>query len=184
MSADLEQRMAKVEETMLRLVPLLELMITRIPPVIQKQWLVQRMEEKHYLTWGDLNTDTAFTAMFPYAQRFYYHANQMAMIRGWKRAKVAGQLYFYTDGFDIEAVRKKAKWRNYRPTDPRFMQYLVKEVILPAGGPVNILDYLRGAYPGRPDGWHNEAIDSLAAFINRGGYRIDHEGDIFTKRGG
>lgn len=183
MSAAIEQRMAQIEETMLRFTPLLDLMATRIPPVIQKQWLAQRMEEKHYLTWGDLYMDAAFAMMFPYPSRFYHHANQMAAIRGWKRAKIERQLYFYIDGFDIEAVRKKAKWRNYKPSDPKFMEYLVREVILPAGESVNILEHLRGVYPGRGDNWHNGVIDSLAAFIKRGGYKIDYQGDIFTKRG-
>jgi hypothetical protein len=105
----------------------------------------------------------------------------MAVIRGWKKAKVEGLVYYYTDGFDIEAVRKKAKWRNYRPSDPKFMESLVKEVILAAEGSVNILDYLRTAYPARSDTWHNDVIDSLAAFIKRGGYHIDQKGDIFSK---
>ena len=183
MSADLEQRMTRIEDTMLRLSPLLDMMATRIPPVIQKQWLVQKMEENRYLTWGDLCMDPAFTMMFPYPSRFYHHVNQMAGIRGWTRAKIERQLYYYIDGFDIEAVRKKAKWRNYRPSDPKFMEYLVREVIMPAKDSVNILDYLRGVYQGRGDNWHNSVIDSLAAFIKRGGYKIDCQGDIFKRVG-
>jgi hypothetical protein len=106
----------------------------------------------------------------------------MARMRGWKIAKVERCMYYYDDSFDIEAVRKKVKWRNYRPNDPKFSEYLVKEVILPAEGPVNILDCLRDAYSNRSDNWCNEVIDSLKAFIERGGYHIDYRGDVFTKR--
>jgi hypothetical protein len=181
MSADLERRMSALEQTVLRFGPLLELMATRIPPVIEKQWLVKKMEEEHYLTWSELHMDPTFATMFPYPSRFYYHANQMAVIRGWKKAIVEKLLYYYDDDFDIEAVRKKARWRNYRPHDPKFAEYLVKEVILPAEKPVNILDYLREAFPGRADNWHNNVIDSLAVLIKRGGYRIDRNGDTFSK---
>jgi hypothetical protein len=59
----------------------------------------------------------------------------------------------------------------------------VREVIMPAKDSVNILDYLRGVYQGRGDNWHNSVIDSLKAFVKRGGYRVDYQGDVFTKRG-
>ena len=185
MSADLEQRVAKVEGTLTQMLtqlqPILEMMSTRLPPAIQNQWLVKKMEEKHYLTWSDLSTDTEFAAMFLYPQKFYYQANQMARMRGWKIAKVERQIYYYTDDFDIEAIRKKVKWRNYRPSDPKFMASLVKDVIEPVEEPVNILDYLRDAYPNRSDNWCNEVIDSLAAYIKREGYKIERRGDVFSK---
>lgn len=183
MSADLEQRMAKLEETMLRMVSLLELTTPRTSPAIQKQWLAKKMEEKHHLTWSELRNDSEFVAMFPKPDTFYCHANQMAKIRGWNIGKVGNLLYYYDDSFDIEKVRKTAKWRKYQANNPRLSEFLVEEVILPAGEPVNILDYLRVVYSEQLDDWYFEVIDSLEAYIKRKGYLIDQNGDVFWKRG-
>lgn len=189
---ELEQRMVKLEERLAKFDEFDDLMAEiketlasiRLPSTALNRLLTKKMEKEHHLTWGKLRTDTEFAAKFQNASKFYYHADLMAKTWGWKIETIERRLYYYDDSFDIEAVRKTAEWRRYKANDPKLSALLVRKVILPAEGPVNILDHLRGAYPDRAYPWCNEAIDSLAAYIKRWGYHIDRSDqnpDIFSK---
>ena len=167
-----------LEKQLERLTPFLEIMSTRIPPIIAKQWLAKKMEEKRYLTWSELADDSEFMALFQYPSKFYQTANSMATIKGWMSVKIDGSRYFYADGFDIESIRRISRWKRYRADDPRFHEFLVKDVIVRRKR-VNLLEVLREWYPSRSYNWMNEVIDGTYAFIKKNGYKVSRKGDLF-----
>jgi hypothetical protein len=194
MTADLEQRVAKLEEAILRLAPLPDLLVevkeklAFVDPssVTKNRSLTKEMEKEHYLTWGKLHTDPEFAGMFRDAHDFYFHADKMAKAWGWKIETIERRRYYYDDDSIIEAIRKNAEWHRYESNDRELSKLLVHKVIEPAGGPVNILDHLRSVYPDRGDKWLNEVEDFLELYIKQWNYSIDRSDqnpDVFSKTG-
>jgi hypothetical protein len=180
-----DDRLGRIEKQILDLVKkvdsVLELAIAKSPTSARKQWLAQEMDKRGYLSWGLCADDMQFRAHFRSPRDFHYIAGEMALMKDWKSVRINSDRYYFTNGFDIETFKTKAKWRNYTPKDTKFHEYLVREVIL-RRETINLLDFLRNEYPNKADSWHNDVIDFVTGYIRKGGYKIDRAGDIFTKR--
>jgi hypothetical protein len=179
---NIEARLGRIENTLDRIETFLELTRSRTPPE-KKHWLNAEMERRKCISWELLADDLKFKTLFLTPRHFHNIATELAELKGWRSEKIDKNRYYYAPTFDIEALRSRAQWRNYHPNDPKFNEYLVKQVILKKGT-VNLLDFLRNDYPNRGDPWHNDVIDFTAGYIRKEGYKIDRDGDIFTKREG
>jgi len=177
---NIEARLGRMEDTLVRIEAFLELKKNK-STLEKERWLAQEMEKRGYLSWGLCANDMQFRARFGTPRDFHYIAGEMSLMKGWKSVRINNDRYYFTDGFDIEALKAKAKWRNYTPKDTKFHEYLVREVIL-RRETINLLDFLRNEYPNKADSWHNDVIDFVTGYIRKGGYKIDRAGDIFTKR--
>ena len=163
---ELEQRVSKLENFINTFSPFLELTMSKVPPILAKIYLKEKMKEKKYLTWSDYSTDSEFSRIFQYPSKFYLYANTLAPLMNWKKKKIEGTLYYYEDGFDIGHIQSKARWKKFKPDDPKFPRWLIEEVIQPHGK-INLFSYLVDQFPERGDNWRNAVIDNLKVYINR-----------------
>jgi len=177
---DIEGRLGRMEDTLVRIEAFLELTKNKSAPE-KKQWLNTEMEKHKCISWEMMVGDLKFKALFPTPRHFHNTASELALLKQWKSEKIEKNLYYYGPTFDIESLKARAKWRNFTPSDKKFHEYLVKWVILKRGT-INLLDYLREEYPNRSDPWRNDVIDFLAGYIKKEGYKIDQDGDVFTRR--
>lgn len=174
------ETLARIERKIDGLIDRLEM---TVPPNLKRQYVIKRMAEEKHLTYSELSSDPEFARLFPYPSAFYACVNPLVPLKDWRIKKIEGLKIYYCEGYDIEAFCRKAKWRKFKPNDPKFLEIIVRKIVIPSDS-VNILDWLRAEYPDRSDNWKNEVIDNLAVYIKREGYKIDCEGDIFRSRKG
>jgi hypothetical protein len=141
------------------------------------QWVKAYLKENGYICWSRIGDNKEALRLFKNNVTFHRSLDRMLDIFGWS-IKKADQTYYFPDGFDIETVIKKQKWRNFKATDLVFHEYIVRQVILPLKR-VNLLEWLRESYPQRPESWWNDVEDNVTDFIRRNGFKIRRNGDVF-----
>jgi len=177
---NIDDRLGRIESTLERIEAFLELTRSRTPAE-KKKWLNAEMEKRKCVSWELLANDLKFTALFPTPAHFHLVAKEVTLMKGWRTEKIDNNRYYFGDGFDIESLKARAKWRNYNPGDKNFHEYLTEQIL--AKGSMNILDFLRAEYPNRGDEWCFDVTAYLKGYVKKIGYKIDIQGDVFTKRG-
>lgn len=146
----------------------------------QNKWLKDYLQKNKYICWGKAKEDEEFKHLFRHNTQFHRVMRNLCDLHGWLEKSVENDTYYYLPDFDIEPILEKAKWRNFKPDDPEFLEHLVRDVIEPAKPKrVNILDHLRSEYPSRSEDWWYEVADNLRVYIDRRKYPMGYQGNQF-----
>lgn len=110
-------------------------------------------------------------ALFKGSLSFHNAITPMVAVRGLKVEKIENDKYYYLPDYDIKAVRDNAKYRKYRPSDPKLVKMIAERVL--SMDQLNLRRFLQHNFPGKGSIWINEAIEALV----KSSYRLVRDVD-------
>lgn len=162
MSCEFEELKALILQTKADIIETIQTTAIKNEHAAAVRWIKKYIKTNGYISWSKVKDDPGFLNTVKANNKFHRIMRAYMDICDWDTTTMEGVTFYHAKGFDIDGVVKNLSWQNFKPQDSKFLEMLIKDVIVKAAGEtVNIYKWLGEHYPQKSDQWCEDANVAL-----------------------